>query len=172
MYLHRKGITAANIHPGNVFIDEDDTEDVLVTDIGFAYMPNMDPVTKFQTDFAAPEIRGKSSMALEKAVHEAPLNCDLYAIGAIAKFLLSGSCEYSADEMEDISEEMQDFLRKVESENPFQRTAAGPLLRLPLFDNERLARQDEDEEQLEKRQAQKSTIAARMKAVGTASIME
>ena len=47
LYLHRKGITAANIHPGNVFIDEDDSDDVLVTDIGFAYMPNMDPVTKF-----------------------------------------------------------------------------------------------------------------------------
>ena len=46
------------------------------------------------------------------------------------------------------------------------------MLRLPLFDMERLARQDEDEEQAERRKAQKETIAARMKAVGTASIME
>jgi len=37
--LHSKGVTVANLHPGNIFIDEDNPEDVLVTDVGFAYMP-------------------------------------------------------------------------------------------------------------------------------------
>ena len=146
VHIHKRGITAANLHPGNVFIDEDNAEDVLVTDVGFTYMPSMDPVTKMQTDFAAPEIRGKSSMALEKAVQESPNNCDLYAIGAIAKFLLVGSPDQSADELEEVSEEMKDFLRKIESENPYERMSANPLLRLPLFNKERLARQEEDKE--------------------------
>ena len=45
-HLHGKGITAANLHPNNIFIDVNYIEDVLVTDIGFAYMPQMDPITK------------------------------------------------------------------------------------------------------------------------------
>lgn len=45
-HLHQQGITIANLHPNNVFIDEDYPEDVLVTDAGFIFMPSMDPVTK------------------------------------------------------------------------------------------------------------------------------
>lgn len=97
----------ANLHPNNVFIDEDCPDDVLVTDVGFLYMPSMDPVTKMQLDFAAPEVRGKSGIELEKVVHNTPYNCDLYAIGAMAKYLLSGSTEYSADDLEgSVSTEM------------------------------------------------------------------
>jgi len=173
VHIHAKGITAANLHPNNVFIDEDNADDVLVTDIGFTYMPSMDPITKMQLEFAAPEVRGKSGILLEKAVHEAPATCDLYSVGAIAKFLLVGTVEYSADDLEgQISSEMQDFLRKVESENPFGRVAANPLLRMDLFDNERLARQESDLEFAEKRNAQKALVASRMKTMGTASIME
>ena len=71
----------------------------------------------------------------------------------MAKFLLTGSVEYSADELEGTaSVELQEFLRKVESESPFERTAADPLLRLPLFDAARLARQEEDAEMIAQRQ--------------------
>jgi len=99
-----------------VFIDEDCPDDVLVTDIGFLYMPSMDPMTKMQLDFTAPEIRGLSGIELEKVVHEFPESCDLYAVGAMAKFLLSGSTEYSANDLADsVSTEMQKFLSKVES---------------------------------------------------------
>ena len=39
--LHADGVTVAYLHPNNIFIDEDNTEDVLVTDVGFAYMPGV-----------------------------------------------------------------------------------------------------------------------------------
>ena len=44
--LHRDGVTVCNLHPGNVFIDEDNEDDVLVTDVGFAYVPGMLPETQ------------------------------------------------------------------------------------------------------------------------------
>jgi len=107
----------------------------------------MDPVTKVQTEFSAPEVRSKSGIDLEKVIAEAPYACDLYAIGAVTKFLLSGYSEYSADDLEDFaSPQMRDFLRKVESENPFERAAVGVLLRLPVFDRVRLANQEKDKE--------------------------
>ena len=39
--LHGRGIAVANLHPNNIFVDEENFEDVLVTDVGFAYMPGM-----------------------------------------------------------------------------------------------------------------------------------
>ena len=39
--LHANGIAIANLHPNNIFVDEENLEDVLVTDVGFAYMPGM-----------------------------------------------------------------------------------------------------------------------------------
>ena len=39
--LHSNGIAIANLHPNNIFVDEENLEDVLVTDVGFAYMPGM-----------------------------------------------------------------------------------------------------------------------------------
>lgn len=59
----------------------------------------------------------------------------------MAKFLLTGSTEYTAESLEGTaSAEMQEFLRKVESENPVERLATSSLLKLPLFDTARLAR--------------------------------
>lgn len=49
--LHREGVTIANIHPNNVFVDEDFPEDVLLTDVGFSYMPGMLPELQLQTLF-------------------------------------------------------------------------------------------------------------------------
>ena len=49
--LHGDGITVCNLHPNNIFIDEDYPEDVLVTDVGFAYVPEMLPETQLQTSF-------------------------------------------------------------------------------------------------------------------------
>lgn len=49
-----------NLNPCNIFIDENYPEDVLVTDVGFAYVPGMSAETKLQTLFMAPEIRGKT----------------------------------------------------------------------------------------------------------------
>ena len=39
--LHEEGVTLCNLHPGNIFVDEErfDGSNVLVTDAGFAYMP-------------------------------------------------------------------------------------------------------------------------------------
>ncbi len=105
--LHDKNHTIANLHPCNIFIDEDHPEDVLVTDIGFAYMTGMEPETKIQIEFSAPEVRGKCGMDMEKAVHEYPKQCDIYSLGAIAKFLLFGALHYQADDCEGhISPEM------------------------------------------------------------------
>ena len=39
--LHGDGIAVANLHPNNIFVDEENLDDVLVTDVGFAYMPGM-----------------------------------------------------------------------------------------------------------------------------------
>ena len=39
--LHKDGITIGNLHANNVFIDENYPDDVLVTDVGFAYIPEM-----------------------------------------------------------------------------------------------------------------------------------
>lgn len=58
--LHKEGVTVCNLSPTNVFIDENYPEDVLVTDVGFAYMPCMTPETQLQTMFLAPELRGKT----------------------------------------------------------------------------------------------------------------
>jgi len=63
--LHVKGITVCNLHPNNIFIDEDYPEDVLVTDVGFAYVPEMLPETQLQMLFQAPEIRSKTGIFLE-----------------------------------------------------------------------------------------------------------
>ena len=94
--LHSDGITVCNLHPNNIFIDEDYPEDVLVTDVGFAYIPEMLPETQLQTLFQAPEIRGKTGIGLEKVVREARGNADLYSICKIAEFLLCGHLDYSA----------------------------------------------------------------------------
>ena len=60
-------------------------------------------------------------------------------------YLLLGDTEISIDEVEgEVSPEMHEFLQKTESDNPLSRLAADPCLRLPLFDNERLARQEND----------------------------
>jgi len=106
-HLHSIGVTAANLHPNNIFIDEDNPSDVLVTDIGFLYMPQMDPVNRMQTEFSAPEVVGKFGMELEKAVHDAPFTCDLFAISAMAKFMLTGSTDNTAEDLEgSVSPEM------------------------------------------------------------------
>ena len=39
--VHKSGLTVCNLHPWNVFIDENYPEDVLVTDVGFALVPQM-----------------------------------------------------------------------------------------------------------------------------------
>lgn len=167
--LHSKNHTVANLHPNNIFIDEDYPEDVLVTDVGFAYMTGMDPETTLQTEFSAPEVRGKSGLDMEKAVNEFPQNCDLYSIGAIAKYLLFGATHYSSEDCEgQVSLEMQEFMQRVESENPFERASADVVLRLPLFDSKTV----EDPAFAEQRNAQRSAVSARMKAMGQASIME
>ena len=49
--LHRDGIAVANLHPNNIFVDEENLDDVLVTDVGFAYMPGMVSETAIQTSF-------------------------------------------------------------------------------------------------------------------------
>ena len=167
--LHSKNHTIANLHPNNIFIDEDYPEDVLVTDVGFSYMTGMDPETTLQTQFSAPEVRGKSGLDMEKAVNEFPQNCDLYSIGAIAKYLLFGATHYSSEDCEgQVSLEMQEFMQRVESENPFERASADVVLRLPLFDSKTV----EDPAFAEQRNAQRSAVSARMKAMGQASIME
>ena len=55
--LHKDGIAVANLHPNNIFVDEENLDDVVVTDIGFAYMPGMVSETQIQTNFQAPEIK-------------------------------------------------------------------------------------------------------------------
>ena len=37
-----QNITITNLNTGNVFYDEDNPEDILVTDVGFAYMPGVE----------------------------------------------------------------------------------------------------------------------------------
>jgi serine/threonine protein kinase len=96
--IHGRNQTIGNLHPSNIFIDEDNPDDVLVTDVGFAYMTGMEPETKMQIEFSAPEVRGKCGVEIEKAVHEFPHQCDLYSMGAIAKFLLFGATHYVADD--------------------------------------------------------------------------
>ena len=76
---------------------------------------------------------------MEKAVHEYPKQCDLYSLGAIAKFLLFGALHYQAEDCEGhVSPEMQEFMRRVESDNPYERANADVLSRLPLFNKERV----------------------------------
>lgn len=99
-HLHGKGVTAANLHPNNVFIDEDSPEDILVTDVGFTQLPSMEPLTEMQCQFIAPEVSGKTGTDLKATIKETPFACDLYSIGAMAKFLLVGSTEYAADDLE------------------------------------------------------------------------
>ena len=86
--LHRSGIAVANLHPNNVFIDEEYPEDVLVTDVGFAYMPGMISETQIQTRFQAPEIREKVGLELERIINEpgnpAPWSADIKSISLIA----------------------------------------------------------------------------------------
>ena len=71
-----------------------------------------------------------------------------------------------------MSTEMLEFLHKTENHNPLQRLAAEPLLHLSLFNKERLARQEQDSEMAERRAAQASYVAGRIKALGQASVME
>ena len=49
--LHKNSITVAYLHPNNIFIDEDNPEAILVTDIGFAYMPGVHAETQLQVKF-------------------------------------------------------------------------------------------------------------------------
>ena len=143
--LHRQGINIINLNPNNVFVDEDNTEDVLVTDVGFAYMPGVVSDSQMQQRFRAPEIRDKAGVELEKAIQDTPGNADIKSVSLIAMYLLLGDTEISIDEVEgEVSPEMLEFLQKTESDNPLSRLAADPCLRLPLFDNERLARQEND----------------------------
>ena len=91
--------------------------------------------------FMAPEIQGKSDHDFHRITAESPGQADLYSIAQLAKFLLSGSTEYSADDLEgSCSDEMREFLGKIESDNPVERTGADPLLRLSVFEGERLKR--------------------------------
>jgi len=53
-------------------------------------------------------------------VNEAQGNADLYSVGKLAQFLICGSVDYSAEDLEgQVSPEMQEFIRRTESENPF-----------------------------------------------------
>ena len=70
----------------------------------------------------------------------APWSADIKSISLLAQYLLLGSTEGCADDFEgQISSEMQDFLRRTESAHPEQRLAADPLVKMALFDKERLA---------------------------------
>ena len=48
--LHGEGATICNLHPGNIFIDEEnfDGSNVLVTDVGFGFMPGVLAETQMQ----------------------------------------------------------------------------------------------------------------------------
>lgn len=47
-------------------------------------------------------------------------NADVYSISKIAQFMVLGTVEYAADDLEgQMSEEMREFLKKSESESPY-----------------------------------------------------
>ena len=133
----------------------------------------MAPVTDIQRNFIAPEIRDISGRELESALKEYPFACDLYSVAAIAKLLLTGQTQDTADELEGtVSAEMQEFLRRTENEDPVKRLGAKQVINLELFDQARLTRQAKDAELHDQFEARKSIVAQRMKALGSASIFE
>ena len=86
--LHKDGIAVANLHPNNIFVDEENLEDVLVTDVGFAYMPGMVSETQIQMNFQAPEIKEKTGIELERIINTAnnpaPWSADIKSISLLA----------------------------------------------------------------------------------------
>ncbi len=45
-----------NLHPNNVFVRPDDPSDILITDVGFADIPGIEPSIDVQAKFIAPEL--------------------------------------------------------------------------------------------------------------------
>ena len=95
-----------------------------------------------QLNFQAPEVKGKTGYELKKAVSDSAGTADLKSIGLIAIYLLTGTTGYTSQDLSEsgwyCSEEMVLFIKKTEDENPYQRLNADALLRLPLFNKDRL----------------------------------
>ena len=45
-----------NLHPNNVFVKPDDPNSVIITDVGFADIPGIEPSIDSQSKFIAPEL--------------------------------------------------------------------------------------------------------------------
>ncbi|GIW95373.1 MAG: ATPase [Pirellulaceae bacterium] len=96
--LHQKGILHRSLHPRNVIVQQlrpeaDDLVQVTLVDIGlsphFAPEDLQEPEVLRLLNFMAPELAGLSSSELTPAA-------DLYSVGIILFWLLSGEVPYSA----------------------------------------------------------------------------
>ena len=132
-----------NLHPNNVFVKLDNPSDVLITDVGFADIPGIEPSIDCQYKFIAPELTDITPEDdVSTIVNENPGMADIWSLGKIAMYLTAGSADHDMESLDDLylSEEVVDFLGKCLNTSPSERTHASSLINCKIFRKERIAK--------------------------------
>jgi serine/threonine protein kinase len=136
-----------NLHPGNIFISNENSNDVLITDAGLCQLRG---VNRFQLslhiDFVAPEIhrelQGNFGISTpqsddELAYVEDPEAASIWSIGMIVKFLATGNVSVNLRHLtgkaSPYSSELVDFIVRTLQETPGRRISASKLLSHPFI---------------------------------------
>jgi Protein kinase domain len=125
-YLHDQGITHGDISPGNIFIRHTDGRAVLL-DAGIATalsQGNPKGVVSGTLEFISPEHAGAMLGRDGKKDHELTPRDDVYALGVILYFLLTG--EWPVPREGDESEDQRRFLKRVCKHTPLHPCEVAP----------------------------------------------
>lgn len=97
-----------NLHPNNVFVNPDDPSDVLITDVGFADIPGIQPSIDCQAKFIAPELtdvptpyEGEPS-DVNTIANANPGMADIWSLGKIAMYMSLGSTDHDIEALGDL----------------------------------------------------------------------
>ena len=82
-----------NFHPSNIFISRQSTDpssDILLTDVGLAYIPRYSMREGVYDSFIAPELL-ESQIELVEVTDRNPGKADVYALGKMCLMLAAGA---------------------------------------------------------------------------------
>ena len=107
-HLENEGYTMKNLHPNNVFVNPEDPSDVLITDVGFADIPGIQPSIDCQAKFIAPELtdvptpdEGEPS-DVNTIANANPGMADIWSLGKIAMYMSLGSTDHDIEALDDL----------------------------------------------------------------------